>query len=1096
MVELGFGIKFEDLYSDVGLKKIDDLFLNYLDSSDFISQKELISIRREGALSSEALLKLSIALEEFFIELFKIKDQINISRDRHKKVNLIFQCRRKFIQRKVNEESQDKNRVEEARIKLEKYGIDINDEISFSENVLKWIENEDEEKLYEAKIYASWAVLSKEGSEKYKDGMLFKIPQKTDYYNLIKYSVKDDGTKYFEQSNIRKRCGFDHTDDALTDINSITNANYCIYCHKQKKDSCSKGLVEKETEKIQKNPLNVSLDGCPLGQKISEMNYLKKEGFVLAAFAVAVKDNPMIAATGHRICNDCMKSCIYQKQKPVDIPLIETQILDEILHLNYGFEIYSLLTKWNPLKEIDFLPSIQNNKKILVVGLGPAGFTLSHYLTNQGFTVVAIDGLKIEPINSKFSGIDELGDRKEFIPIKNISDIEEKLSLRKAYGFGGVAEYGITVRWNKNYLKIIRLILERRGDFRIYGSVRFGSAITYNNAKTLGFDHIALAVGAGKPNIPQMPNIFMKGVRAASDFLMALQLQTVYRKDVMANLQIRLPMVIIGGGLTSIDAATECLAYYPIMVEKFLKFYENADENFFESIGEEDKEIASEFICHAKELRSNPQNKLSLIKSWGGVKVIYRKKIEESPAYKLNHEELEKAFEEGIEVMDEVSPISVEVDKFDNVSKLICEDKVFSVKNILIATGTSPNSTLSREYPDQFQLDGKFFKLEGGNKKDQFFTKIDKDFSVSILGDAHPQYSGSVVKAMASAKNASKKITDLVLSYPNREIGDAKSFYSKLDDLLISKIVDVNRLADNVVELTIYSPLAAEEFKPGQFYRLQNFENNSRIEKGFKLTTEPLALTGAWVDKANGLISLIILEMGGSSDFCKYMKKGEVISLMGPTGSPTYIPKNKNVILIGGGLGNAVLFSIGKAMRENGCNVLYFSGYKKKSDVFKVKEIEDAADKVVWCCDEGLLKPDREQDKACFGNIVNALERYDDELKASEDLELRKYDHLLTIGSDSLMKAVSYVVYNELKNLFNAEIKAYASINSPMQCMMKEICAQCLQKHIDPVSKEVSYVYSCFNQDQDLNKVDFNHLSCRLKQNSLFENMAKKIIGA
>jgi NADPH-dependent glutamate synthase beta subunit-like oxidoreductase len=33
-----------------------------------------------------------------------------------------------------------------------------------------------------------------------------------------------------------------------------------------------------------------------------------------------VVDNPMAAATGHRICNDCMKACIYQKQEPVDIP--------------------------------------------------------------------------------------------------------------------------------------------------------------------------------------------------------------------------------------------------------------------------------------------------------------------------------------------------------------------------------------------------------------------------------------------------------------------------------------------------------------------------------------------------------------------------------------------------------------------------------------------------------------------------------------------------------------------------------------------------------------------------------------------------------
>ena len=60
-------------------------------------------------------------------------------------------------------------------------------------------------------------------------------------------------------------------------------------------------------------------------------------------------DNPLAAATGHRICNDCMKSCIYQKQEPVNIPQAETRTLKDVLELPWGFEIYSLLTRWNPL---------------------------------------------------------------------------------------------------------------------------------------------------------------------------------------------------------------------------------------------------------------------------------------------------------------------------------------------------------------------------------------------------------------------------------------------------------------------------------------------------------------------------------------------------------------------------------------------------------------------------------------------------------------------------------------------------------------------------------------------------------------------------
>jgi hypothetical protein len=55
---------------------------------------------------------------------------------------------------------------------------------------------------------------------------------------------------------------------------------------------------------------------------------------------------------------------------------------------------------------------------------------------------------------------------------------------------------------------------------------------------------------------------------------------------------------------------------------------------------------------------------------------------------------------------------------------------------------------------------------------------------------------------------------------------------------------------------------------------------------------------------------------------------------------------------------------------------------------------------------------------------------------------------------------------------------------------MKEICAQCLQRHVDPRTGKESFVFSCFNQDQDLDTVDFVHLDMRLKANSVLEKQA------
>jgi len=60
--------------------------------------------------------------------------------------------------------------------------------------------------------------------------------------------------------------------------------------------------------------------------------------------------------------------------------------------------------------------------------------------------------------------------------------------------------------------------------------------------------------------------------------------------------------------------------------------------------------------------------------------------------------------------------------------------------------------------------------------------------------------------------------------------------------------------------------------------------------------------------------------------------------------------------------------------------------------------------------------------------------------------------------------------------------------------MMKEICAQCLQKQVDPVTGEEKVVFTCFNQDQELEKVDFGCLAERLGQNSVQEKLTARWI--
>jgi NADPH-dependent glutamate synthase beta subunit-like oxidoreductase/NAD(P)H-flavin reductase len=969
MAFLSFGLTFEDLLNPEKLRELDQAFCRHLKESDEGLEQRLMVARDKDLPSLEEsalILDLAPYVEDFLGELFAIQNEIAALQEQTYALAPLYRAKRLFVQRVATKAYTKEEALafdgEGLQARLVQMMGESYTDLAFARHVL---EAKDESFLKLAKQYAAWA------AHQPLPRILFRLPRKIVPNDLLPVQQK-----------------------SLSEEHALDQAHYCILCHNQEKDSCSKAP-----------------HGCPLDQKISEMNTLRVQGHSLGALATIMIDNPMVAATGYRICNDCTKACIFQKQEAVNIPSIETQTLESVLNLPWGVEIYSLLSRWNPLNFKHPYPKAPTGYKVLVAGMGPAGFTLAHYLMNEGHQVVGIDGLKIEPLSP------ELLTK----PIRNWNDLKEPLNSRLPAGFGGVAEYGITDRWDKNFLLVVRLLLERRSMFSLYDNVRLGSTLTLPQAFERGFDHVALCFGAGRPTTLDLPNSLARGVRVASDFLMNLQLSGAALDQSLSNLQIRLPILVIGGGLTAVDTAVEALKYYPKQVEKFLKRTEELG-TLPPTLSVEEQEIAEEFMKHAKAFRKGD---FSVLKD--ASKILYRKGLQNSPAYRLNPDELDLALQEGIQFVENTNVEEIQIDAYGHikaVNNLPCW-------TLLIATGTHPHQG-----------------YDGAR--------------VSIYGDLDPRYHGNVVKAMASAKDGYPKLCETLLQAPPH------SFLGNLEELLKATVVSVNRLTSSIVEIIVKAPQAALNFKPGQFFRLQNYGPQP---------LEAIALTGASSDPEHGILSLIVLEMGGSSSLCQYLKKGEKVALMGPTGTPTEIPQGETVLLIGGGLGNAVLFSIGRALKDNHNRVTYIAGYKDATHVFKQEEIEAVADQVIWCAESAsLIKANRSQDISINGTVLNGLEKFTNSSPAP-------IDRLITIGSDRMMAAVACA----RKTLLKQDHLAIGSINSPMQCMMKGVCGQCLQTLVDPQTGQTRVVFSCEAQDQNLDEVQFDVLHQRLKQNSLLE---------
>lgn len=1130
---------FKDLSNPTWLQRFDEQFTQKLKTQNPRLVEDLLAYRQGTRLfSSEAISELLIACAPFIeaeiAELFGIQTALQASAQATLSHQPIFVFKQWYVQREARRLLLKKTVLpsfEELNAWLDAQIQEEDRELAVAILGQQYLENPEKYANEMEKLIAwcAWVISDGEAKQTVQGWVSFHVPQKLDYYHLVPLiAVENDEVGRWEgpPEHHRQREGFALTDHRMSPREVLSEIDYCVYCHEKAGDFCSKGFPVKKTEPhrgLKKNPLGEIQTGCPLEEKISEMHVLKKEGYTIGALAMVMADNPMCPATGHRICNDCMKGCIYQKQSPVNIPQVETGILTDVLALPWGVEVYDFLTKWNPLRQTQWAARPYNGKKVLVMGMGPAGFSLAHHLLMEGCAVVGVEGLKIEPLPQAY--IDA--------PIYDYQSIKEDLGTRITAGFGGVAEYGITVRWDKNFLKLIYITLMRRPYFQVFGGVRFGGTLKVEDAWRLGFDHLAVAVGAGLPRALPVPGSMASGMRQANDFLMALQLTGAAKKSSLANLQVRLPAVVIGGGLTGIDTATEVQVYYIAQVEKTWARYEIlknvlGEARLREQFDDQSFEVLNEFLTHAtlvKEERVLAQKEnrqpdfLSLIRCWGGVTIAYRRLLRESPAYLRNHEEVIKALEEGIYYAEGLDPKAIRLDRYGHVSELVSESRFYNeagewissdeahvlpAKSIFVATGASPNiayefeneGTFQREkmqyQPYNFDKHLREVQPDSHAKIEDFgaFTSYTNEDNkrVSFLGDTHPVFHGSVVKAIASGKRTYPEVLKTLGTPQAVDENEYQFFADHIRTAFTTTVKAVIRHTPSTVELKVHAPMAAHNFLPGHFYRAQNFESSARMIDGTLLQTEATALLASEVNKETGVISLMVFEQGASTRLFATLKEGDPISLMGPSGVRTRIADGEETVLfVGGRTSAAHILAAGKAMREKGNKVLYVVGFKTADELFCQEKIEAATDKIIWVTQYGEpIKARRPQDHSVSGDVISALQQYarGDLDVGGAEIPLETVNRILLIGKFGFLKAIQTAFGTTLKQYLVSDPKITASVYGPMQCMLKGVCAQCLVWQVDPeTGKRTKAVFACSWHDQPFELVDIDNLHERLAQN-------------
>jgi NADPH-dependent glutamate synthase beta subunit-like oxidoreductase len=721
--------------------------------------------------------------------------------------------------------------------------------------------------------------------------------------------------------------------------------NDCLVCHDRKKDSCRDGLKKDET--LVKDDLGNVLNGCPLRQRISEMICLKQDNYHIGALMCAIIDNPLLPLTGEKICNDCQKSCILHNHSGIDIPLIESRILQNIIDLQNGREVYLMLAKFSKFIFTEKYLSFKG-KNAFLAGAGPANLSLAYYLLQNDVNVVMVDNLN-----------------------EGFNEDKDSLEGRNCSGIGGVLEYGVTARWNKKNIDLAKELLLDLG-LRFIGGVKFGSQITSKNIIDYGFDLISIGLGCGMPKIPNNIDKNIDGIMTANDLLYSLHINGKHRINNDLLLKIKPPVCVLGLGLTAVDVATEA----QVIMNKLY-----------------------------------PGEKVSL---------IYSNELNKSKAYRINHYELQSAVDQGVMIIENQQLGFINKDENGRVSELkMRSGDEIDCATLILAIGTNQNISIAKNEDNFILLKNEMYKIDD----DLFTNNCIKNCSIIVVGDANYNYSGSVVKALASGRDC-LEVVNKALQKRTKNLIDIDDFCNKFTSIIEEKIT----YQDRFILLKIKSEFIVKNSKIGNLVKISIDRDDLSYH----------SIPATIIDKSTNSFSVIIECIGDNTSKLKKLEINDSISVSGPSGRDMDFTNFSNKLLIISE-GRGVIPSLFFAKHLNFLN--------KSSDIIAIHS----------CVNNSLIN------EICKGDC-SSISLFDYQEFVLNDISNYQVEEIILI----ITKKYFNEILQKVKESFPQKKIHLLSIDVEMNCMLEGFCGRCcfndgLINQIYGIDK-----FHCFNSDVTL----------------------------